>query len=301
MEHHFSYTITAPDAGKTPGEYLRGQGYSRRLLARLKHTPGAVRKNGLWMCTGAPLATGDRLDILLPEEYPSEKIEPVPLPFTIVYEDGDILVADKPAGMPVHPSPGNYGNTLANAVAAHTAERDGPCVFRCINRLDRDTTGLLVLAKHALSGSVLSDAMKRRAIRRTYLAVVQGCPEPKDGRIDAPIGRVPGSCLQRQVDPVLGGRAVTRYHTLSPGTPYSLVELRLETGRTHQIRVHMAHIGCPLPGDFLYNPDFSHISRQALHAAALDFDHPVTGAPLHFESPLPEDMARLLTIGTSAI
>ena len=294
MERRFSYTITARDTGQNLGEFLRKCGYSRHLLAGLKRTPDAICKNGAWARVDAPLAAGDRLDVLLPEEKPSEKILPVPLPFTVVYEDNDILVADKPAGMPVHPSPGNYGNTLANAVAAHALERGEACVFRCINRLDRDTTGLLVLAKHALSGAVLSDAMARRAIRRTYLAVVQGCPDPEDGCIDAPISRVPGSCLQRQVDFDHGERAVTHYRTLTAGAPYSLVELHLDTGRTHQIRVHLAHIGCPLPGDFLYNPDFSHIRRQALHAAALDLTHPVTGGPLHFEAPLPEDMKRLL-------
>lgn len=294
MDRHFLYVITAPDAGKSLGEFLREHGYSRRLLARLKRTPQAVRKNGVATQTGIPLAAGDRLDILLPEEKPSDKIEPVPLPFTVVYEDRDILVIDKPADMPVHPSPGNYGNTLANAVAAHALKRGESCVFRCINRLDRDTTGLLILAKHALSGAILSAAMKRRAIRRTYLAVVQGCPEPKDGQIDAPIGRAPGSCIQRQVDFLHGERAVTHYRTVSAGPVYSLIELHLDTGRTHQIRVHMAHIGCPLPGDFLYNPDFSHINRQPLHAAALDFDHPVTGDPLHFETALPADMKKLL-------
>ncbi|HCT91925.1 MAG TPA: RluA family pseudouridine synthase, partial [Lachnospiraceae bacterium] len=221
------------------GEFLREHGYSRHLLAGLKRTPEAICRNGIWTRTGVPLKAGDRLDVLLPEEKPSEKIEPVPLPFTVVYEDEDILVADKPADMPVHPSPGNYGNTLANAAAAHARERGEACVFRCINRLDRDTTGLLVLAKHALSAAVLSDAMKRRAIRRTYLAVVQGRPEPEDGQIDAPIGRVPGSCLQRQVDFLRGERAVTHYRTLSADSLYSLVELHLDTGRTHQIRVHM--------------------------------------------------------------
>lgn len=294
MRRHFFYIITETEAGKRLGEFLREQGYSRHLLAGLKRTPGAICRNGAWTRVDASLAAGDRLDVLLPEEKPSERIVPVPLPFTVAYEDGDILVADKPADMPVHPSPGNYGNTLANAVAAHALEQGESCIFRCINRLDRDTTGLLVLAKHALSAAVLSDAMKRRAIRRTYLAVVRGRPEPKDGRIDAPIARAPGSCLKRQVDFTCGERAVTHYHTLAAGPLYSLVELCLDTGRTHQIRVHMAYIGCPLPGDFLYNPDFSHIRRQALHAAALDFEHPVTGETLHFESPLPGDMKRLL-------
>lgn len=296
MRRRFLYTITEPDAGKKLGGYLREQGYSRHLLTRLKDTPDAIRKNGAGARAGALLSAGDRLNILLPAERPSEKIQPVSLPFTVAYEDEDILVAGKPADMPVHPSPGNYGNTLANAAAAHARERDEDWVFRCINRLDRDTTGLLILAKHALSAAILSDAMKRRSIRRTYLAIVQGCPVPQNGHIEAPIGRSPGSCLKRQVDPVHGERAVTHYRTLSAGSPYSLVELRLDTGRTHQIRVHMVHLGCPIPGDFLYNPDFTHIKRQALHAAALDFDHPITGKALHFEAPLPKDMEGLLEI-----
>lgn len=294
MTHRFHYTITEQDAGKTLGEYLREHGYSRHLLAQIKRSPGAMCRNGIWTRVSAPLENGDDLDICLPREMSQEKIEPVSLPFTVVYEDRDILVVHKPANMPVHPSPGNYGNTLANAVAAYARKQEEAWPFRCINRLDRDTTGLLILAKHALSAAILSDAMKHRAIRRSYLAVVSGCPNPRAGCIDAPIGRAPGSCLQRQVDVSQGERAITHYRTLSVGSVYSLVELWLETGRTHQIRVHMAHIGCPLPGDFLYNPDFSRIGRQALHAATLDFAHPITGKPMHFETPLPEDMTQLL-------
>lgn len=212
------------------------------------------------------------------------------------------MVIDKPADMPVHPSIGNYENTLANAAAWYFHRQDIPFVFRCINRLDRDTTGLLILAKHMLSGAILSDQMKKRAIHRTYLAITEGKTDPA-GTIDSPIGRTDQSLILRQVDHENGDSACTHYlqkcwhpKTFYPETlpvpqdGLSLVQLQLETGRTHQIRVHMTSIGHPLIGDTLYNPETALMNRQALHSYRLAFTHPVTGVSLEFTSPLPEDM-----------
>ena len=173
-------------------------------------------------------------------------------------------------------------------------QKNQPFTFRCINRLDRDTTGLLIIAKHALSGAILSAQMSRREISRTYEALVFGTAAPS-GTIDVPIGRKEGSTIERVPDPIHGDPAVTHFETLHAGKAFSHVRLKLETGRTHQIRVHMTSIGHPLLGDTLYAPGSVHpISRQALHSAELKFLHPITGEPLHFTSPLPKDMKTLL-------
>lgn len=294
MDRTFHYKIDEKAEGLTVEQFLRGLGYTRHILARTKRQEDGILRNGVRTYTNALLSSGDILEIHLKEEAPSEKIVPQKLPFPVVYEDDDLLIINKPADMPVHPSIGNHGNTLSNAAAFYFQEKGEAFVFRCINRLDRDTTGLLILAKHALSGAILSKELASHGIHRTYLAVVRHAPEPLEGKITFPIGRKKGSVIERQIDPVNGENAITHYKTLRRGSAYSLVQLTLETGRTHQIRVHMKAIGCPLPGDFLYNPDFTDIKRQALHSFSLDFIHPITKEPLHFEAPLPEDMRRLL-------
>ena len=229
----------------------------------------------------------------LVETEPSDGILPRPVPFSVVFEDHDILVVDKPADTPIHPSIGNYENTLANGIAWYFAQKDEPFVYRCINRLDRDTTGLIVLAKHALSAAILSKAMRSREIHRTYQAFALGETDPS-GTIDAPIVRLDGSLIQRTVDFSAGERSVTHYRTLAHYSGFSHLELNLETGRTHQIRVHMSYIGHPLLGDTLYNEAPGAFPRQALHSATLSFVHPITGEPLTFHAPLPEDMQSFL-------
>lgn len=303
MKRVFSYTITAPDSEQRIYDFLCHHGYSRHIRTWLKQHPGSVRLNGKEALFYFPLKTGDLLEITLEEEQPSENIIPVCLPLHIIYEDEDLMVIDKPANMPVHPSIGNYENTLANAVAWYFQQQNIPFVFRCINRLDRDTTGLLILAKNMLSGAILSDQMKKREIHRIYLAITEGKTDPA-GTINRPIGRADQSLILRQVDPDKGDPACTHYlqkcwhpktfypATLSvPQDGLSLVQLQLETGRTHQIRVHMTSIGHPLIGDTLYNPETALLARQALHSYRLAFTHPVTGIPLEFTSSLPADMA----------
>ena len=210
---------------------------------------------------------------------------------SVLYEDEDILAVDKPAGMPVHPSMGNYENTLANGVAFYFESRNLFCPFRCINRLDRDTSGALILAKNPLSAAILSAQMKRREIRRTYLAVVKGIP-PEKGKISAPIARLGDSVIQRCVDFSRGESAVTFYERLDTRNGHSLLELHLETGRTHQIRVHMGYLGYPLPADYLYCPDYSRFSRQPLHSVQIEFSHPITGRQLCLTASVPQDMAQ---------
>ena len=295
MNRIFEYTITPSDVPCTVGEYLKKKGYSRQIIIHLKKTEHGILQNGEWAYVRTPLVPGDVLKITLLEKSASEHILPVPMDPDIIYEDEDLLVVNKPFDMPVHPSIHNYDNTLANGMAYYFQQKGETFIFRCINRLDRDTTGLLILAKNALSASILSNDMKTRKIHRTYQAVVSRIPVPASGTIDAPIARKEDSAIERCVDFEKGEPAVTHYRTLETKENLALVELSLETGRTHQIRVHMQHIGCPLLGDYLYHPDFTLINRVALHSYSLTFDHPITGKSMYFCAPLPKDMAGLLS------
>lgn len=237
------------------------------------------------------LHEGDTLEVRLVEQDNSETIVPTAMDLNIVYEDEDLLVVNKPAGLPIHPSQGHHENTLANGMAYYFRQKGEPFVYRVINRLDRDTTGLLIVARHVLSCAILSEMVKNRQIHREYLAVVSGMTDDC-GSIDAPIARVDGSTIMRQVDLVKGEQALTHYRLIRyyPLMDCSLVALTLGTGRTHQIRVHMKYMGHPLLGDFLYNPDYRFIQRQALHSHRLEFQHPVTGQQMKFEAELPSDM-----------
>lgn len=304
MKRQLIYSIDTSWNGLRIYDFLCQNGYSRHIRTYLKQHPGSVLLNHEPALFYFPLSEGDLLEIILEEEESSEKIPPVFHPLSIVYEDDDLLIIDKTADMPVHPSIGNYENTLANAVAWHYQSQGIPFVFRCINRLDRDTTGLLILAKHMLSAAILSEQMKQRKIHRTYLSLVEGKTEPS-GTIDTPIGRVDDSLILRKVDPVHGESACTHYWRLAyhppgdfvdssqiPPEGLSLIKLQLETGRTHQIRVHLTSIGHPLIGDTLYNPETTLMKRQALHSSHLAFTHPITGEWMEFSSPLPPDMAK---------
>ena len=295
MNRIFEYLITPSDVPCTVGEYLKKKGYSRQIIIHLKKTEHGILQNGEWAYVRTPLVPGDVLKITLLEESASEHILPVPMEPDIVYEDEDLLVVNKPFDMPVHPSIHNYDNTLANGMAYYFQQKGETFIFRCINRLDRDTTGLLILAKNALSASILSNDMKARKIHRTYQAVVSRIPVPASGTIDAPIARKEDSAIERCVDFEKGEPAVTHYRTLETKENLALVELSLKTGRTHQIRVHMQHMGCPLLGDYLYNPDFTLINRVSLHSYSLSFVHPITGKSMYFCAPLPKDMAGLLS------
>lgn len=302
MKTTMTYLIQQQDIQKTVEQFLLSNGYSAALIRRLRHTEQSILKNGSPVYTTYRLDEGDSLAVTLPEEHGSENIVPVPMDLDIRYEDRDLLVVNKAAGVPIHPSQGNHDNTLANGIAWYLREKGEVATYRAINRLDRDTTGLLILARHALSACMLSEMVRTHAIRRCYLAAASGLVPP-EGVIDAPIARTCDSTIERCVDFERGDSARTHYRTLcyNRDTDCSLVELRLETGRTHQIRVHMKHIGHPLPGDFLYNPDYRLIGRQALHSWQLDFIHPIKKEPLHFEAPLPEDMRRLFGQETNTV
>lgn len=295
IKRTIEYTVTDPCQGLRVEQFLRLRGYSHRLMVHLKKDPLGLSVDGRPVFSIHRLEAGEVLRITLTEEDSSQNIVPVPLPLSIVYEDEDILVIDKDQEVPVHPSQGHHTNTLANAVAWYYARKGEPFIYRAVNRLDKNTTGLLILAKHMLSACVLSKEMASHQIRREYRAVVCG-RTPEEGVITAPIARASDSVLERRTDSITGEAACTHYRRLSynEALDLSCISLWLETGRTHQIRVHMKSIGHPLPGDFLYHPDYRYIRRQPLHSCRLTFLHPVTGQPMDFISGLPDDMACLL-------
>jgi 23S rRNA pseudouridine1911/1915/1917 synthase len=244
---------------------------------------------------GETLEARQRVRVTLPPPEPTT-LEAEPVPLQIVYEDGDLLVVDKPAGLAVHPSPGHPRHTLVNAVLAHCSDLSGigdegrPGI---VHRLDKDTSGLIIVAKNDAAHLSLARQLKERQVEKTYLALVEGSVRPPEGVIDAPIARHP---VHRKKMAVVerGREARTRYRVLREAGGCSLLEVRPETGRTHQIRVHLAHIGHPIAGDAVYGRRHPLLPRQFLHAHRLAFRHPLTGERLELEAPLAEDLARAL-------
>lgn len=298
---HRSISYQAEDSYPKIRTFLKQKGFSSALLARLKENPSCLLLNGSPAKLSAPLSQGDRLRVcVLEEKVPSDQITALPLPLDIIFEDEDLLVINKAAGMSIHPSLHHKEDSLANAVSYYYKDATSPFLFRCINRLDKETSGLTLIAKNPLSAAILSEMVQKRQIQRSYLALAEGelpidsSPEPYPHTIDAPIGRCEDSIITRRVDPDKGQKAITHYRVLSIKKGLSLLSLKLETGRTHQIRIHMQFIGHPLPGDYLYNPVYDRISRVALHSASLTFLHPITKEALTFSAPLPDDMASLV-------
>ena len=283
-------------AGRQVRTLLRRElGLSAAGVRRAKDQPDGILLDGQPVFTNVFVQPGQVLSVAVGDVTGSDQIAPVPGPLALCYEDEDLLIVNKPGDLAVHPSLGHHGDTLANFLMAHYEAQHLTAAFHPVNRLDRGTSGLLAVAKHAHAQEVLKNQLHTAAFRREYLAVCRGAPSPAAGVVDAPLGPKPGSLVEQMVRPD-GKDARTRYETLSRSGGRSLVRLELDTGRTHQIRVHMASLGCPLTGDFLYGyEDRSLISRPALHSAQLSLRQPVTGQELSFTLPLPEDMARLLT------
>ena len=294
MNRNIDYIIDEDSAGLRVEQFLRRKRYSGQNLSEIKRMPKSILVNGVHYYMRQELSTGDHLQVRICETKNSEKIPPTNLPLDIIYEDEYLLVLNKPAGMPIHPSLNNYTNSIANALAYYFQSQGKPFIFRCCNRLDRDTSGLTIVSKHLVSGSILSDMTKYREVHREYLAIARGSVTPSEGTIQAPLGRKGGTIIERTVDWEHGEDAVTHYKVVKEANGHSLVSLRLETGRTHQIRIHMKYLGYPLIGDYLYNPDMEYMTRQALHSHHMEFTHPITGEHMSFTAPLPEDMARVM-------
>lgn len=272
----------------------RTLGLSGTVLRRVKWLEDGITLDGARVNVRVRAREGQTLAVRLTDPVPP--VEPVPAegPLDIVYEDADLVVLNKAPGVLVHPGHGHYDDTLGNFLLYHYKQSGDESGFHPVHRLDKGTSGLVVIAKHPHAQERLKNQLHTGDFRRVYLAVCDGSPPAPSGLIDAPIGRTDGSLTRREVRP--GGQpARTRYRVVRSCGPRTLVELELDTGRTHQIRVHMAHIGCPLTGDFLYGTENrALISRPALHSAKLELTHPVTGERLRFAVPLPADMAALI-------
>nr|WP_230202620.1 RluA family pseudouridine synthase [Paenibacillus ihumii] len=258
---------------------------------------GSVLVNGAKVKTNYKLAPGDRITLTIPE---AESVEIVPedIPLDIYYEDSDVIVVNKPRGMVVHPAPGHSSGTLVNALMAHCKDLSGingelrPGI---VHRIDKDTSGLIMAAKNDKSHASLAAQLKEHSVTRKYLALVQGNLSHDQGTVDAPIGRDPHDRKMYTVIDRNSKHAVTHFHVVERFGDYTLLELKLETGRTHQIRVHMKFIGHPLVGDPMYGRSKGlKINGQALHATVLGFVHPSTAEYKEFTAPIPADMEDLL-------
>ena len=285
------HIVTLPTEEECPAKayLMRVCGISSGLWKRIKHS-GTFAVNGVpAIAARTMLHTGDMVSYELPIV---SSVTPERLPLAIVYEDNDLLIIDKPAGQLVHPTTKEAHGTVANAVLGLYEERSIRLDFHPCHRLDRNTTGLLLIAKHP---EVQYQIEKQNTLTREYLALIDGMLTPTEGTVDVPIARALPSIILRCVSPN-GKPARTHYRTEWTNTRHSLLRLQLETGRTHQIRVHLAHLGHPLLGDDLYGGSTNLIPRHALHSAQLTLTHPRTGERLSVESLLPEDMARILSL-----
>jgi 23S rRNA pseudouridine1911/1915/1917 synthase len=241
------------------------------------------------------LSIGDRLRVVIPPTAPSP-LSPEAIPLNIIYEDNDLLVVDKPAGLTVHPAPGHPGHTLVNAILSHfpgLADISDSLRPGIVHRLDKDTSGVMVVAKNGPAQQNLSDQFKAHSVVKAYLVLVKGRLTPEEGIIEAPMGR--DSRNRKRMAVVTEGReARTEYRVIKYLGNYTLLEVMPETGRTHQIRVHLSAIGYPVVGDSVYGVKSPYLSRQFLHASRLGFKHPSTGEYIEFTSELPPDLVQAL-------
>ncbi len=295
------YIIDDAWDGKIVKALLQHEGFSAAVISGLKKNPKGICIGNKKVTVLKTLHKGDVLTIRVrnrPEDEASDRIRPTNIPVEILYEDEDIAVVNKPADLPTHTAQHNHDRTLGNAMAFHWAKRSEKYIYRPISRLDKDTTGVLIIAKNAHAAGKLGIALKNRQIKRRYIALVSGKLEG-EGRIDAPIVRTEDSIIKRKVGTAQQENehthAVTHYRVLESGKMYSLVLLQLETGRTHQIRVHMSHIGHPLCGDWLYGQENELLTRPALHSYDISFLHPITGKEMHFVAPVAEDMRKYIS------
>ena len=294
----FSLTAGAGDNKKRLDRFLAerlSEEFSRSFIQKMI-AKGCATLNGRQAAKKEALKEGDSVEftVLPPEE---SDIRPEKISVNIVYEDEHLIVVDKPAGMVVHPAAGNFSGTLLNALLGHAKELSavgGKLRPGIVHRIDKDTSGLLLVAKNDHAHHWLSDQFKDRTIKRRYVAFVRGVVELDNGTVDMPIGRHKADRQRMAVGFLESKQAVTHYKVLKRFGDYTMLELRLETGRTHQIRAHMEYLGHPLLGDRKYGKARGRIDRQALHAATIGFIHPATKKFMEFTSELPPDMKELL-------
>lgn len=301
LEENYTFIIDTESKGTRIDRVLSlllsewSRSYIQKLIEK-----GCVKIDGRdCLSKNYKVSDGQRVDITFPP--PKElKIEAEDIPLSIVYEDEDVLVVDKPAGMVVHPGAGNYSGTLVNGILYHCGERlssiNGVIRPGIVHRIDKDTSGLLMVAKNNMAHESLARQLAAHTITRRYIALVYDNLSEDEGTVDAPIGRDPSNRLRMAVTENHARRAVTHWRVLERFGRYTLIEARLETGRTHQIRVHMAYIRHPLVGDMVYGPKKQKLTEdgQLLHARILGFRHPRRGDYMEFESPLPDRFQQIL-------
>ena len=292
------FLITEEFDNKSLLSFLQnGLSVSRKAISRLKRLEKGMMLNGERVTVRALLHKGDSLHLEL-DDLPEETdpyLDGVYYPLDILYEDEHIIVPCKPPSMPMHQSLGHKNDSLANALAFYFSGK--PFIFRAVNRLDRDTSGVCIIAKTRQSAMLLSSQVANKEMHKTYHAFLEGTLDPAEGIIDRHIRRKEESIITRIVcnpDEPGAQQALTRYKTLKAGGSLSLVECSPVTGRTHQLRVHFASFGCPILGDTLYGRESGLIKRQALYASSVEFCHPATGKKMCISAPLPDDMKNLI-------
>ena len=289
----YEHIVTNEEAGLTINQILRqNYKFSSRFRTKMKYQ-SLVDLNGSPAPGYLRPAAGDVIGVRLPEE--SSDFPPENIPLDIIFEDDDLILVNKQPGIIVHPTKGHPEHTIANAVMYYMQQTDQVFKVRFANRIDMDTTGIIIVAKNANAQNDLSNQMRHNSVIKKYIALVEGCVEEDHFTIDLPIGRPDQISIQRKVMEEGGKNAVTevrvidRFDSEKYG-PHTLLEILLHTGRTHQIRVHLSHIGHVIAGDVLYGGRTDIISRQALHAYHIEFTHPATGEYMTFETDLPEDI-----------
>ncbi|MBO8128840.1 MAG: RluA family pseudouridine synthase [Peptococcaceae bacterium] len=296
--HRHSYIVSDEDAGERIDRFLATHSTLSRSRVQNLISEGMVTVANRAIRSSYRLKEGDRIELVIPDPAPLS-IKPQPIPLDIFFEDDDVIVVNKPRGMVVHPAAGNFYDTLVNALLYHCDNLSGiNGVLRpgIVHRLDKDTSGLLMVAKNDAAHQNLANQLKQRIVIRRYTALVFGVLRKEQGVIESLIGRHPKDRKKMAVVTRNGKPAITHYRVLQRLGRYTLIELRLETGRTHQIRVHMAHIGHPLVGDLTYGKAKPHLGLygQFLHAGVLGFTHPRTGEQLVFKAPLPGELQAVL-------
>lgn len=303
MEKHskiVEFYVEPAAEGRMLQNYLEGaKGISAKAIKRLKYQ-GAVLLNGQRTLLNAKVHEGDHLALIYPPQANNPYVTPEQIPLEIMYEDEELLVVAKQHYLCVHPTKGHPEGTLANGVLYHWQSKGEQAHFHLMNRLDMDTSGLVLIAKSTYAAQQLFNQQQAGRINRAYLALVTGWLESAEGTIDLPIARVAGRTTKRLISSE-GQRAITHYQVRErlmdkvENTGYTFLDISLETGRTHQIRVHFSHLGHPLVGDTMYGGiATTDLGRQFLHAYRLAFDHPVTGERKEFSQELPEDLAAYL-------
>ena len=303
MKRELQYEVTEEEDGLRLDQYIAGRcmDLSRSYIQKLiKESRFTINKN-IQTKTKTAVQESDIVNVSLPDPKELE-IKPQDIPLDILYEDNDVLVVNKPKGMVVHPAPGHYEDTLVNAVLYHCRDNlsgiNGVLRPGIVHRIDKDTTGALIVCKNDKAHQKIADQLRAHTITRSYRAIVYNNFSEDEGMINAPIGRHPTNRKKRMVTEKNSKEAITHYKVLDHlNHKFNYIECRLETGRTHQIRVHMSHIGHPLLGDEVYGPvnsKFKNLQGQTLHAATIGFIHPTTEEYMEFSAPLPDYFEKLL-------